>query len=158
MDVARVRVEALGLAGELDARDRPAAALEDGALEREQQRRGERRGAQDDLLALLDLEAVAGEQVGEAVGVERGHGASTSGKCSVRCSRRTARIHARSSVVETRNRISSSFCLVIGSTPAIVQLTARRSNRNSTARCHASSRDSGLPPRTSAYFARVAGV
>ena len=38
------------------------------------------------------------------------------------------------------------------------QRTARRSNRNSTARCHASSWERMLPPATSAYCVRVAGV
>ena len=36
--------------------------------------------------------------------------------------------------------------------------TARRSNRNSTARCQASSRESGEPDAASAYSRRVAGV
>ena len=65
---------------------------------------------------------------------------------------------ARSSGDAKRKRPSSSFWLVIGSVPAISQRTARRSNRNSTARCQASSRDSGDPPPTAAYSRRVAGV
>src|SRR5215203_1727056 len=46
----------------------------------------------------------------------------------------------------------------MGSVPAIVQRTASRSKRNSTARCQASSRESGEPASTSAYCARVAAV
>ena len=143
--VARGRPEALLGAGQLDAQQRPGPALEQLALQREQQRRGERRRAHDDLLAGLRLEAVAAQQPAKANG--SGQGASTSGKCSARCSRSTSRIQRRSSCVAKRKRASSSFCRVIGSVPAISQRTARRSNRNSTARCQASSRESGDPPR-----------
>ena len=52
---------------------------------------------------------------------------------------------------------AARFWRSIGSAPAISQRTARRSNRNSTERCHASSWLSP-PARTFAYSARVAGV
>ena len=96
------------LAGQLDAQQRPGVALEDRALQLEQQRRGERRRAHEDLLPRLDVEAVAGQQVARRRRVQLAHGASRSGKCSARCSRRTSRIQRRSSWVATRRRTSSS--------------------------------------------------
>ena len=47
--------------GSSTSQQRPGAALEQRALQREQQRRRERRRAHDDLLARLDVEAVAAE-------------------------------------------------------------------------------------------------
>ena len=68
-------------------------------------------------------------------GADRGrrpcHGAFTSGKCSAQCSRSRSRSHARSAGDATRSRASSSRWRVIGGAPAIVQLTASRSKRNS---------------------------
>ena len=61
VSLARVLVERGRLAGQLDAQQRPALALEDLALQLQQQRGGERRRADDDLLPLLDVEAVAGQ-------------------------------------------------------------------------------------------------
>src|SRR5215210_1137019 len=46
----------------------------------------------------------------------------------------------------------------MGSVPAISQRTTRRSKRNSTPRCQASSRESGEPASAAAYSRRVAGV
>ena len=74
MAVARVAVVGRRRAGDLDAQERPRVALEDRALALEQQRRGERRRAHEHLLAGLDVEAVAGEEVGEAGGVEAHRG------------------------------------------------------------------------------------
>ena len=71
VDVARRRPVALGLAGERGAQHRPRLALEDLALEREQQRRGLRGRAHEHLLARLHVEAVAGEQRGEPPRVRR---------------------------------------------------------------------------------------
>ena len=48
--------------------------------------------------------------------------------------------------------------MAIGGVPAISQRTTSRSNRNSTARCQASSRERMFPLTTSAYWSRVAGV
>ena len=66
----------------LGPQQRPRAALEQLALDGEQQRRRQRRRPHDDLLAGPRVEAVAAEQAGERVGVERAHGAAMSGKCS----------------------------------------------------------------------------
>jgi hypothetical protein len=79
VDVARRCPEPLGLAGQLGAQQRPRLALEQLALERQQQRRGQRRRAHEHLLARLHIEAVAGEEPGEGAGI-RGHGACSSGK------------------------------------------------------------------------------
>src|SRR5215218_806522 len=152
----------LVLAGQRGPQQRPRAALEQLALDGEQQRRRQRRRAHDDLLAGLRVEAVAAQESGErarkTVPTHPAHGASSSGKCSARCSRSTSRIQRRSPAVANRKRASSSFCFVIGSVPAISQRTASRSKRNSTARCHASSRESGEPAAVAAYSRRVAGV
>src|SRR4029078_12513398 len=136
----RVVVEAANLAGQVDAQDGPGVALEDRALELEQQRRRVRGRADADLLTGPDVEAVAGEKVGEGARIDgrRRHGASMSGKCSARCARSVSRTKRRSSGVAARERMSSSFWPSLG-TPAISQRAARRSKRNSTARCHASS-------------------
>ena len=69
--VARVLPERLVGAGQLGPDQRPGLAHEDLLLEREQQRRGERGRAHDDLLAGLDLQAVVAQQRGEARGVGR---------------------------------------------------------------------------------------
>ena len=66
MDVARRLPVALGLTGERRAQHRPRVAVEDLALQREQQRRGERRRAHQHLLAGLHVEAVARQQRREA--------------------------------------------------------------------------------------------
>ena len=99
--VARRGPPALALAGQRRAQQRPRAAAEDLRLEREQQRRGERRGADDDLLPGPHLEAVVREQAREAGGVDA-HGASSSGNHSARCVRSTSRIQWRSSAVAKR--------------------------------------------------------
>ena len=95
-----------------------------------------------DLLAGLHVEAVAAQQPGERGRVDAGHGASTSGKCSATCSRSTSRIQRRSSgPTRSGSGRAAPSASSIGSAPAISQRTASRSNRNSTARCQASSRD-----------------
>ena len=66
--VARGRPVALGLARQRHPQHRPRLALEDLPLEREQQRRGERRRAHEHLLARLHVEAVARQQRREAAG------------------------------------------------------------------------------------------
>ena len=68
-----VEEEVAGLAGQLGAQQRPRAALEDRALELQQQRLGVGRRADEHLVARSDLEAVADEQIGEARRVERRH-------------------------------------------------------------------------------------
>ena len=77
-----------------------------------------------------------------------------SGKCSARCSRSTSRIQRRSSAEAKRKRPSSSFWRVSGSAPAMSQRTARRSNRNSTARCQASSCESACRQRRGVLLPR----
>ena len=52
---------------------------------------------------------------------------------------------------------SSSFCASSGSAPAISQRTARRSKRNSTPRCQASSRDSGEPRQSRLAYSAPRG-
>src|SRR4029079_11305841 len=100
--VAGVVVEAAGLAREVDAQDGPRVALEDRALHLEQERSRLGARADADLLAGPDLEAVAGEEVGERARVDLHHGASMSGKCSARCSRSVSRTKRRSSGLATR--------------------------------------------------------
>ena len=107
MEVARVGEEPVLLAGQRYAQQRPAPALEDRALQLEQQRGGESAGAHEHLLALVDLEAVAREQVGEA-GRVGNHGVGSSGKFSARWTRRASRTAARSAGVAIRKRASSS--------------------------------------------------
>ena len=63
--LARVLVEGGRLPGQLDAQQRPRVALEDRALQLEQQRRRQRGRAHEHGLAGLDVEAVAGQQVRE---------------------------------------------------------------------------------------------
>ena len=109
LPLARVLVEPARLPRHLDTEQGPGVALQHGPLELEQQRGGQRGGAHEDLLACLDLQAVARDQVGEGRGIEP-HGASTSGNHSARCSRRTSRTQRRSSPVAARNRARSSFC------------------------------------------------
>ena len=65
------RQNASSAPGSEGAHERPRLALEQHLLQRQQQRRGERRGAHGDLLARLDLEAVVRDQLGEAAGVRR---------------------------------------------------------------------------------------
>ena len=79
VDVARRRPVALGLAGQRGPQRRPRLALEDLALQREQQRRGERRRAHEHLLARLHVEAVARQQRGEARGVRPHRGSPRRG-------------------------------------------------------------------------------
>jgi hypothetical protein len=74
MAVARHRVEGLLRPGDGEAQQRPRVALEDLPVHRAQQRRRERRRAHHDLLAGLDVEAVAAEQRGERIGVQDAHG------------------------------------------------------------------------------------
>ena len=76
--VLRGRPPLLGRSWQLGAQQRPGAALEQLALDREQQRRRKRGRAHDDLLPGPRVEAVAAEQPGERVGVRR-HGAGLRG-------------------------------------------------------------------------------
>ena len=103
MAVERMAMKRRRRAGQLDAQQRPGVAFEDRALDLEQQRLGERRRAHEDLLARLHLEAVAGEQVGEARRVDA-HGraapasvAGAAGRGTMRASPRRARPAARPS-------------------------------------------------------------
>ena len=108
MALLGVRVEPGRLAGQLDAQEAPGVALQDRALQLDQQRGGERRRAHQHLLAGLHVEAVAGQQVREGRRVEAagdvvaGHGTLMSGNHSAQCSRSTPVIQARSSRVATR--------------------------------------------------------
>ena len=74
--VLRRRPPALGRARQLGPQQRPGPALEQLALDGEQQRRRERGRAHDDLLPRPRVEAVAAEQAGERVaGPSGAHGA-----------------------------------------------------------------------------------
>jgi hypothetical protein len=95
-------VEVLGRPRELDAQQRPGRALEHRAVDRGQERPGERGRAHQHLLALADLEAVVAQELGEAARVGLGHGASSSGKCSATCARSVSRIQARSAWLAKR--------------------------------------------------------
>src|SRR4051812_13669101 len=69
---ARVRVEALGLPGQLDAEDRPGLALEDRALQLEQQGGREGRRTHEHLLSGAHVEAITGEEIREPGSTEGG--------------------------------------------------------------------------------------
>ena len=113
--VARRGPVPLGLPGQRDAQQRPRPALEDLPLQREQQRRGERRGGRPDLLPRLDLQAVVGQQPREPstfITAPPCRGSVRRGACAApRGSSAARRAEAK------RNRASSSFWRVIGSTP-----------------------------------------
>ena len=107
------------------------------------------------LLAGLHVEAVAGQQPREGGGVRpvtapRGRGSARRG---ARAGRRGSSAARRREA--KRKRASSSFWRSIGSVPAISQRTASRSNRNSTARCQASSAAEARRPRTVGVLARA---
>ena len=165
---ARARRSAC-LAGQLDVERGHALALQDRALQLEQQRRRQRRRADDDLLAAARPPGStprAGRRTGPAsrnsattacassLAVVIVTAPRTSGNHSAQCSRSASRTKRARPGVAARSRSSRSFWPSVG-TPAIVQRTARRSNRNSTARCHASSWESGLPCSTCGVLRRA---
>jgi hypothetical protein len=96
----RIAVEVRVDTGRRQPQQRPAAALQDGAMQRRGGLLSERRRRDQNLLAAADLEAPVGDQGGERIGVD--HGASNPGKCSLTCSRRLSRTNWRSSWLAIR--------------------------------------------------------
>ena len=152
--------EPLGLLGELGAQQRPRLALEQLALDGQQQRLG-----RVPVRARRPAGPAARRGSSRTAGARRRRDRArctaprSSGKCSARCSRSTSRIQP---ALGRRGEAGSARAARAGRpaarSPAISQRTARRSKRNSAARCQASSATAASPPRTAAYSRRVAGV
>ena len=104
MRVARRRPPLLALPGQLGAQERPRLALQQLALEREQERGGERRGADDHLVAGPGLEAVAAQQAREGGGIRTAIRAARRRGSA----RRGARARRRGSSAARRRRRSGS--------------------------------------------------
>src|SRR6185312_5614469 len=99
--VRRKAVEVLGQTGQPDAQTgRPGSAGDQLTVNGTDQGRGVRGRAEQDVVALADVEAPLAQEPGEGISVD--HGAWSSGKCSAACSRSVSRTNRRSSAVAIR--------------------------------------------------------
>src|SRR5664280_1542711 len=95
MALVRVAVELGSQRGWVQPQKRPRVAVEDGRVQGEGLRLGERGTGDEDARAGRDLQAPITDQIGEAAGIDA-HGACRSGKCSSACWRSDSRRKSRS--------------------------------------------------------------